>query len=85
MNYIWLDEVVRRALEEDIGPGDLTVQSVVPPGPRPPHVRAKAEGVIAGTAAAARAFQLLDCLHTVPVGVGRHHGQTRRRSGRNFR
>lgn len=61
MNYIWLDEVVRRALEEDIGPGDLTVQSVVPPGTRATaHIRAKAEGVIAGTAAAARAFQLLD-------------------------
>ncbi len=61
MNRIWLDEIVRTALEEDIGPGDLTVEAVVDPGTRAQaRIYAKAEGVIAGTQVAARAFQLLD-------------------------
>lgn len=61
MNRIWLDDIVRRALAEDIGPGDLTVEAVVAPSTQAcARIRAKAEGVVAGTEAAARTFQLLD-------------------------
>lgn len=56
-----LDAFLRLALEEDVGPGDVTTEAVVPAGVR---VRAvvlvKEGGVVAGLPVAARLFTLLD-------------------------
>jgi len=56
-----LDELVRRALEEDIGPGDLTTMATVPEATRATGVfLCKDEGVVAGLFVCARVFALLD-------------------------
>ena len=53
-----LDELVRRALREDAPSGDLTSESTVPANARcRAELRAKAEGVLAGSAAAQAAFE----------------------------
>jgi nicotinate-nucleotide pyrophosphorylase (carboxylating) len=53
-----LDELVRRALREDAPSGDLTSESTVPADARcRAELRAKAEGVLAGSAAAQAAFE----------------------------
>ena len=56
-----LSELVRLALEEDLGAGDVTSEATVPPGA---HARAlitqKAPGVIYGLAAAEAVFAELD-------------------------
>lgn len=49
------------ALEEDIGAGDITTQTVVPAGLRTrAELLAKEHGVLAGVAVARRVFELLD-------------------------
>jgi nicotinate-nucleotide pyrophosphorylase (carboxylating) len=54
-----LADLVRRALEEDAPAGDLTSDLTVPRGARcRAEVRAKAQGVLAGTAAAQMAFDI---------------------------
>ncbi|KUK41306.1 MAG: Nicotinate-nucleotide pyrophosphorylase [Clostridia bacterium 62_21] len=56
-----LDELIRRALEEDIGPGDLTTAAVVPAAARAAGVfLCKEQGVVAGLFVSARVFALLD-------------------------
>jgi len=56
-----LDALVRRALDEDIGSGDVTTLATVPPDAMArARITQKAPGVIFGMPAAARAFQLLD-------------------------
>lgn len=61
MNRLWLEETVKQALMEDIGSGDLTVEATIPPDQQTvAQIRAKAAGTIAGTEAAALAFQILD-------------------------
>lgn len=56
-----LEAVVRRALDEDVGTGDLTTQATVPPGTRArARITQKAEGVLYGLDAAEVAFALLD-------------------------
>src|SRR6476469_6984049 len=56
-----LEDVVRRALAEDIGAGDLTTQATVPPGTRArARITQKQEGVLFGLDAAEVAFALLD-------------------------
>jgi nicotinate-nucleotide pyrophosphorylase (carboxylating) len=56
-----LDETVRRALHEDVGPGDVTTQATVPEGA---HARAritqKEAGVLFGLDAAEAVFRRLD-------------------------
>jgi nicotinate-nucleotide pyrophosphorylase (carboxylating) len=56
-----LELVVRRALDEDLGAGDLTTQATVPPGTRA-HARItqKQPGVLFGLEPAQLAFRLLD-------------------------
>lgn len=61
--------IVERALEEDLGPGDVTTDAAVPPHA---HVRgrfiAKAPGVVAGWDVAAVTFRVLDPrVNLVPV------------------
>jgi nicotinate-nucleotide pyrophosphorylase (carboxylating) len=61
MNHLELDAFLRQALAEDIGPGDLTTEAIVPAGARARGVvRVKEAGVIAGLEVAARVFALLD-------------------------
>ncbi len=56
-----IKEMLRVWLEEDIGHGDLTSESIVPASLRSSGViHAKAPGVIAGLEAAAEVFRLLD-------------------------
>lgn len=56
-----IDEVLRRALSEDVGAGDVTALALIPAGQRGTAVAfAKEAGVLAGSAIAARLFSLLD-------------------------
>jgi nicotinate-nucleotide pyrophosphorylase (carboxylating) len=55
------DALLRDALREDIGPGDLTTDAVIPPGAvATADVVVRSRGVLAGLAVALRAFSLLD-------------------------
>lgn len=52
---------IRRALEEDIGPGDATTNAIVPPAARMTgEIVAKQAGVIAGLDVARQAFRLFE-------------------------
>ncbi|MGO8762619.1 MAG: carboxylating nicotinate-nucleotide diphosphorylase [Desulfobaccales bacterium] len=56
-----LDRLIDLALEEDIGPGDVTTQALVDPELQgEAHIRAKAALVVAGLPVAARVFHKLD-------------------------
>jgi nicotinate-nucleotide pyrophosphorylase (carboxylating) len=56
-----LTDLVDRALAEDLGPGDLTSRAVVDAGARArARIVQKQDGVIAGLAVAARAFERTD-------------------------
>ena len=56
-----VDRVVRAALAEDVGPGDITTQATVPPGARArARIRQKAPGVLYGLDAAEATFRALD-------------------------
>jgi nicotinate-nucleotide pyrophosphorylase (carboxylating) len=56
-----LDRLIDLALEEDIGPGDVTTQALVPPELQgEAHIRAKAALVVAGLPVAALVFEKLD-------------------------
>jgi len=54
-------ELIERALQEDLGAGDLTTQVVVTPGARAlARIEQRAEGVLAGLEAAETVFAVLD-------------------------
>lgn len=54
-----LDPMLRSALAEDIGPGDVTAELLIPEGARGlARIRAKASGVLAGLPIAARVLEL---------------------------
>ncbi len=56
-----LDEIVRRALDEDVGTGDVTAAATVPPGTRAvARITQKAPGVLSGFAPAERVFRFCD-------------------------
>jgi nicotinate-nucleotide pyrophosphorylase (carboxylating) len=56
-----LDRLIDLALEEDIGPGDVTTQALIPPDLMgEAHIRAKQGLVVAGLPVAARVFHKLD-------------------------
>lgn len=61
MNELYLRELVRNALAEDIGAGDVTTALVVSPGSQSTaQILARERLVLAGTAAAELAFRLLE-------------------------
>jgi nicotinate-nucleotide pyrophosphorylase (carboxylating) len=61
MNPIWLTDLVKRALDEDIGYGDITTEAIVDPQTLAKAViTAKEAGRIAGLDVAALVFRLLD-------------------------
>ncbi len=56
-----LDDLIARALDEDVGPGDVTSEATIPPETRATaHFLAKEEGVLAGLYAAERVFAAVD-------------------------
>jgi nicotinate-nucleotide pyrophosphorylase (carboxylating) len=56
-----IDRLIRTALEEDIGPGDVTTAATIPPGTMArAELVAKEDFVLAGIAVARRVFELLD-------------------------
>lgn len=61
LNPLSFEEIVRRALVEDIGPGDITTEATVPPGAVCTAViRAKEDGVLCGQDVARTTFRLVD-------------------------
>jgi nicotinate-nucleotide pyrophosphorylase (carboxylating) len=55
-------EIVRRALEEDVGPGDVTTEATVSPSQRARGTfLVKADCIVAGLDVAFEAFRQLDC------------------------
>jgi len=61
LNPLIVQRIVRAALEEDIGTGDVTTEAIVPAGARAEAViLAKEDGVIAGLSVAEAAFRELD-------------------------
>ena len=74
-----LSDLVRRALAEDVGDGDVTTRATVPPGARArAEIVQKAPGVIFGLDVAEAAFRELDAVVTferrVDEGVWREGG-----------
>ena len=56
-----IDRLIDLALEEDLGPGDVTTQALIPPDLQgEAHLRAKETLVVAGLPVAARVFQKVD-------------------------
>lgn len=61
LNHFYIDEMIKRALEEDIGNGDITTTSTVPEETKIEGVFiAKEAGVICGLPVVERTFELLD-------------------------
>ncbi len=59
MNYLQIEEIVRQALIEDIGSGDITTLLTIPQdSSSTAYLIAKEDGVIAGIDAASLAFGL---------------------------
>ena len=82
-----LTALVRRALEEDVGSGDITTQATVAPATRArAQITQKAPGVIYGLEAAERTFALLDpdvrIERLAPEGVWREGGPVMSVEGR---
>lgn len=74
-----LDELVARALAEDVGDGDATAEATVPANARGlARIRQKAPGVVYGLDLAERAFRALDptaaCVRPVEEGIWREDG-----------
>jgi nicotinate-nucleotide pyrophosphorylase (carboxylating) len=66
----YLQELVRLALREDVGSGDVTTRAAVPPGRRAQaEVVAKAAGMVAGTAALVEVYRQVDSEVRVEVGA----------------
>jgi nicotinate-nucleotide pyrophosphorylase (carboxylating) len=56
-----VDRLIELALEEDLGPGDVTTLALVPPDQQGrAHIRAKQHLIVAGLPIAARVFQRLE-------------------------
>lgn len=61
INSLILDKLIKNALIEDIGTGDITTQSTVPADQRVTgNFIAKEEGIVCGTFIAKRVFELID-------------------------
>jgi nicotinate-nucleotide pyrophosphorylase (carboxylating) len=80
LDHTFVADVVRRALAEDVGAGDVTTLSTVPPDARGvATITQKAPGVVFGLAAAAEAFgqtggDALAFERLAPEGVGQEPG-----------
>jgi len=56
----WFWELVRAAVEEDVGPGDLTSTACLEPNGLKARIVAKGDGVLSGLRPSAAVFQLVD-------------------------
>ena len=56
----WFWELVRAAVEEDVGPGDLTSSACLGPDGLKARIVAKGDGVLSGLRPAAAVFHLVD-------------------------
>ncbi|HET9094327.1 MAG TPA: carboxylating nicotinate-nucleotide diphosphorylase [Solirubrobacteraceae bacterium] len=79
MDQAELDALIRRALAEDIGPGDITTVATVAPGRRAiARISQKAPGVVFGLDVAGEVFRAVDgdviLAQTGPEGVWRENG-----------
>lgn len=71
IDYIGLDELITRALAEDIGTGDITTLSCVPEDAvSKGKIIAKASGVVCGAGVLTRLYQILDSRVRVNVLLG---------------
>lgn len=57
--------LIKTAIEEDIGPGDLTSMSCIEPDKAGGEIVAKADGILSGTAPARMVFELIDSANVV--------------------
>jgi nicotinate-nucleotide pyrophosphorylase (carboxylating) len=65
-----LDRRLRAALDEDLGPGDVTTDTLVPADVRTrARLIARAHGIVAGLGAFARVFELLDSSARVQLAL----------------
>lgn len=76
-----LAALIRTALDEDIGPGDATVNAVIPAGSRSrARLVAKEEGIVCGLPVFAQVFSMLDpavvCTPLKQEGVRVHQAET---------
>lgn len=61
LNPLLVREIVSRALQEDLGTGDITASGAVPPGAEGTgEIKAKKKGIIAGIPVAAQVFSQLN-------------------------
>lgn len=61
MRYTGLDDLIKKALEEDIGHGDITTEYLIPQDQiNTGHFIAKSPGVVAGIGVSQAVFQFLD-------------------------
>lgn len=61
MNYLGLNDLIKRGLEEDVGYGDITTQSLVPPEQKARGIfSAKSPGIVAGIKVSQAVFTYLD-------------------------
>lgn len=61
LNWMLVDDIIRNALKEDIGTGDVTTLSTIPANATARGIiHAKEEGVVAGIPVAQRVFELLN-------------------------
>jgi nicotinate-nucleotide pyrophosphorylase (carboxylating) len=60
-NPEYLDDLIKRALKEDLGPRDVTTEALISPAAKSQaRIVAKSRGIIAGLFVAARVFKILD-------------------------
>jgi len=58
---LWIEEIIDRALAEDLGKGDVTTEALIPNDQQGTgFIVAKEEGILAGTGAANRVFHRVD-------------------------
>jgi nicotinate-nucleotide pyrophosphorylase (carboxylating) len=70
LDIVFDSALVRRALAEDIGRGDVTTEATIPPGTRATgRIVAREEGVVAGLPVARLVFRLLDPAVTFEAAV----------------
>lgn len=65
-----IDKIIKRALEEDLGWGDVTTDTLIPGAVKAEGlVKAKCEGIVSGTEVAQRVFQRVDSALKVDVRI----------------
>jgi nicotinate-nucleotide pyrophosphorylase (carboxylating) len=61
----YVDSLVRTALEEDIGRGDLTSLACLEPNPLRAHIIAKSSGIMSGMIPALKVFDIVDSANRI--------------------